>query len=206
MTSPAEQRLTEQEYLALERAAPVRSEFYAGRMFAMAGGNRSHNLIVGNVITALNGQLADRPCQVYPSDMRVKIAATGLYTYPDVIVVCGDEEFEDRREDTLLNPTLVVEVLSNSTAAYDRGEKASQYRQLASLREYILIAQDDAWVERQVRQSEGGVWLLDETRGLDRRVSLAAIDCELALAAVYRKVRLPGPGRGVARRGRGGRA
>src|SRR5205085_2696424 len=109
MASAVQQLLTEQEYLALERAASTKSEFLAGQMFAMAGGKRSHNLIASNVIIALGTQLTDRHCQVYPSDMRVKIAATGLYTYPDISVVCGEEQFEDNEQDVLLNPTLIVE-------------------------------------------------------------------------------------------------
>ena len=194
MASAAQQLLTEQEYLALERAASTKSEFLAGRMFAMAGGKRSHNLIAINVSTALNTQLDDRPCQVYPSDMRVKISATGLYTYPDVSVVCGEEVFEDEEEDTLLNPTLIVEVLSKSTEAYDRGDKFAQYRLLESLREYVLIAQDQVRVERYSRPAGESEWRLAEARDLAESMVLASIGCELPLSAVYRKVKLPGPG------------
>src|SRR5436190_17466052 len=142
MSAPAERLLTEDEYLKQERAASCKSEFYAGRMFAMAGGRRAHNLIASNVITSLNTQLAERPCEVYPSDMRVKVSETGLYTYPDVVVVCGEEQFQDEQEDTLLNPTLLVEVLSESTEAYDRGDKAAHYRSLESLQQYVLISQN----------------------------------------------------------------
>jgi Uma2 family endonuclease len=194
MSAPAERLLTEEEYLALERAAPYKSEFYAGQMFAMAGARRSHNLIITNVVRELSTQLLDSPCQVYPSDMRVKIDASGLYTYPDVTVTCGEEQFEDEDEDTLLNPTLIVEVLSESTEAYDRGEKFAHYRQLESLQEYVLISQDRARVERYARQGEGAEWLLTEARGLQGTMRLASIDCDLCLADVYQKVRLPAAG------------
>jgi Uma2 family endonuclease len=194
MASAAREILSEQEYLALERAAATRSEFFSGQMFAMAGGKRSHNLIASNVIASLNTQLTDRPCQVYPSDMRVKVAATGLYTYPDVSVVCGEERFEDDEEDTLLNPTLIVEVLSKSTEAYDRGDKFAQYRLLESLREYVLISQDQARVERYSRPEGETEWRLAEARDLQESVALNSIGCELPLAAVYHKVKLPAPG------------
>jgi Uma2 family endonuclease len=140
MSLQAKQRLTPEEYLARERQVDTKSEFYDGELFAKAGASRSHNLIVGNVTGELRAQLRGRPCEVYPADMRVKVSETGLYAYPDVVVVCGEPRFEDEHLDTLLNPTVIVDVLSPSTEAYDRGEKFAQYRKLASLREYVLIA------------------------------------------------------------------
>ena len=139
MSTAPKTYLTQADYLHRERAAEGKSEFYRGEMFAMAGASREHNLIVGNLVTSLNLQLRDRDCQVYPSDMRVKVSPTGLYTYPDVSVACENPEFEDAQGDTLLNPRVLVEVLSDSTEAYDRGPKFEQYRQLASLRDYLLI-------------------------------------------------------------------
>ena len=151
MSSQAKQQYTPEEYLALERQAQYKSEYYAGEIFAMAGASRWHNLIVANVIGELSLQLKGRPCTTYPSDMRVKISPTGLYAYPDVTVVCGDAQVEDTQQDTLLNPTLIVEVLSESTEAYDRGSKFAHYRKLASLLEYVLIAQTKSHVEHYVR-------------------------------------------------------
>src|SRR5947209_1452139 len=122
MASPAGQRLAPAEYLAIERAAEYKSEFFAGELFAMAGASPAHVLITSNVNRELGTQLRNCPCRVYSSDLRVKVSATGLYTYPDVAVVCGEQQFDDEHRDSLLNPTLVVEVLSPSTEAYDRGE------------------------------------------------------------------------------------
>jgi len=122
-----------EEYLRLERQAEYKSEYLNGEIFAMSGASREHNLIAGNIVAELNQQLRAKPCEVYPSDMRLKVTATGLYTYPDVMVVCGEPKFEDKYVDTLLNPTLIVEVLSQSTERYDRIAKTSYYRTLDSL-------------------------------------------------------------------------
>ena len=198
MSSQAQLRYTATEYLAMERVAQVRSEFLDGEIFAMAGASRRHNLICLNVGAELRAQLRERPCEVYASEMRVKISATGLYTYPDGVVVCGEPSFEDAEVDTLLNPTLLVEVLSKSTEDYDRGSKFEHYRTLESLREYVLVAQDKAQVVHYVRQADD-TWLLSEVSGLEGRVALPSIDAELIMAEVYAKVNLdrvrnrPGP-------------
>ena len=191
MASLAVQRLTPAEYLAIERAAESKSEFFAGEMFAMAGASPPHVLITSNVTRELGNQLKGRPCRVYPSDLRVKVSETGLYTYPDVVVVCGEQQFDDKQHDTLLNPTLIVEVLSITTEAYDRGEKSAHFRRLESLREYVLIAQDRVRVERYTRRDESGEWLLTESSDPNGVVALPAIGCELALAEIYDKVDLP---------------
>src|SRR5579872_2476540 len=128
MSTPPKSHLTPEQYLEIERKADFRSEYYHGEMFAMAGAQREHILITGNAVTALHQQLRNRPCEAYSTEMRVKVASTGLYTYPDVVVVCGKPEFLDSEVDTLLNPTLIVEVLSKSTEAYDRGLKFKLYR------------------------------------------------------------------------------
>ncbi len=130
---------TPAEYLAWERAAPDKHEFLGGEIFAMAGASFAHNKIVGNIVGELRDALRDRPCDVTPSDLRVKIPAVGLYTYPDAVVVCGEPQFEDDKLDTLLNPTVIVEVLSDSTEAYDRGKKFRYYRTIPSLRDYVLV-------------------------------------------------------------------
>ncbi|NJL27775.1 MAG: Uma2 family endonuclease [Thermoanaerobaculia bacterium] len=183
-------RLTPAEYLAQERAAEHRSESLAGEVFAMAGTSRWHNLISVNVAARLHAQLSGRPCEVYSADMRVKVAPTGLYAYPDVVLACSDPTFEDSSADTLLNPTIIFEILSPSTEAFDRGEKFSHYRRLGSLTDYLLISQDRPRVERYHRQ-EGGFWLFSEIEGLDARLVIESIGVELPLHEIYERVELP---------------
>ena len=177
---------TPEEYLARERKALDKSEYRDGRIYAMPGASREHNLIAVNVTGEFYIQLRTRSCEVYPSDMRVKVSAAGLYTYPDVIVVCDEPRFDDTHFDTLLNPTVLIEVLSPSTAAYDRGEKFASYQKLDSLCEYVLISQDRVRVEHYLRQ--GQTWDLTEFRSLDDVFSLVSIRCELSLQAIYAKV------------------
>ena len=184
-------RFTPEEYLALERKAECKSEYFNGEIFAMSGATPQHVLIVTNVVSELRGQLKSRPCTVYSTDLRLKVSATGLYTYPDVIVVCGEPQFNDDHKDTLLNPTLIVEVLSESTKDYDRGGKFEQYRMLESFIEYVLIAQDKHHVEHFVRQPDNR-WLLSETNRLEDTLELTSIGCNLALTEVYDKVELLG--------------
>jgi Uma2 family endonuclease len=181
--------VTPEEYLRLERQAEYKSEYVNGEIFAMSGASRKHNLVAGNIVAELNRQLRGKPCEVYPSDMRVKVTATGLYTYPDVVVVCGEPKFEDEYVDTLLNPTLLVEVLSQSTERYDRIAKSSYYRTLDSLAEHLLVAQDEVRLEQYVKQANGQ-WLLFECSSLDKVVELPSIGCSLALRDVYDKVSL----------------
>jgi Uma2 family endonuclease len=187
MSTQPKTRYTPQEYLAFERKSEYRSEYFDGEVFAMGGASRWHNLVAMNIAAELRAQLRSRPCEVYPSDMRVKVAPTGLYTYPDVTVVCGEPSFEDEQHDTLLNPTVLIEVLAKSTENYDRGKKFEHYRQVNSLIEYVLVAQQEPHVEHYARQEDEG-WLLTEVKGLDATLILPAIDCELQLAEVYHKV------------------
>ena len=184
-------RFTPEEYLALERKAERKSEYFNGEIFAMSGACPQHVLIVTNVVAELRGQLKTRPCTVYSTDLRLKVSAAGLYTYPDVIVVCGEPRFDDDHKDTLLNPTLIVEVLSESTKDYDRGGKFEQYRKIESFVEYVLIAQDKRHVEHFVRQA-GNRWLLSETNRLEDTLELTSIACNLMLTEVYDKVELLG--------------
>jgi Uma2 family endonuclease len=181
---PKRSFLTPEEYLAIERKAEFKSEYFNGEMFAMAGANRPHNRIVSNVISALNPPLLQRDCNIYPSDMRVKIEKIGKYTYPDVVVTCGKEILEDSHIDTLLNPILIIEILSTSTEAYDRGEKFQHYQFIPSLAEYILITQNKIRVEQYVRQTDR-TWLYSEYQNLDDVIKLESIGCELALKDVY---------------------
>ena len=185
-TAAAQALFTSEEYLARERKALNKSEYRDGRIYAMPGASRAHNLITVHVTGELYMQLRTRSCEVYPSDMRVKVSAGGLYTYPDVIVVCDEPRFEDGHFDTLLNPTVLIEVLSPSTAAYDRGEKFRRYQFLDSLCEYILISQDRVQVEHYLRQEDG--WELTEFRSLSDVFQLVSIGCELSLQAIYAKV------------------
>jgi Uma2 family endonuclease len=179
--------LTPEQYLAVERDADYRSEYFAGEMFAMAGASEQHNLITVNVASELRSQLKGRPCKSYANDMRVRVAPTGLFTYPDVVVVCGEARFDDERKDTLTNPTVLIEVLSKSTEAYDRGEKFAHYRKLDSLQEYLLVSQEREHIEHFVRQMSGQ-WLLSEASGTDGAIDLDSIGCRLALSEVYDKV------------------
>lgn len=187
MRAAAEMTCPPAEYLALERRSAEKHEYLAGEVFAMTGASRAHNLIVTNLVRELGQQLKRRPCQVFASDMRVKVSASGLYTYPDVVVVCGEARFEDEQVDTLLNPTLIVEVLSDSTEAYDRGEKFEHYRKLPSLAEYLLVAQDRPHLDQFVRQADAQ-WLLAEWHGRDATVRVPSVDAVLALDEVYDKL------------------
>jgi Uma2 family endonuclease len=145
--------LTPEQYLAIERAAEYKSEYYDGKMFAMSGARESHNLVVSNVVAELRQQFRQRSCRVYPSDMRVRVSATGLYTYPDVVAVCSEPRFLDDQRDTLLNLALLIEVLSPSTEAYDRGRKFDHYKTIQSLREYLLISTDRVHVDLYTRRT-----------------------------------------------------
>jgi len=180
-------RLSEEEYLAFERRSEGRHEFLHGEIFAMTGASLRHNRLATNLAVSLGLQLRGRPCELYIADMRVRVAATGLYTYPDLVVVCGEPRFADAELDTLLTPTLIVEILSPTTEATDRGRKFAHYRRLESLAEVLLIAQDRVAVEHYSRLPEGG-WHLREATGLDDRVILPAIGCELPLSEVYERV------------------
>ena len=181
--------LTPEEYLAIERRAETKSEYFGGEIFLLAGASERHNLIVANLVGEFRSQLKKRSCKVYPSDMRVKIQATGLHTYPDVVVVCGEPKFEDDHKDTLLNPTLIVEVLSDSTEAYDRGKKFDHFRTVDSLSDYLLVAQDHPKVEYYTRQPNGK-WLLSVFNNLQEVIELAEVACELPLNEIYDKVEL----------------
>ncbi|MEZ6035604.1 MAG: Uma2 family endonuclease [Planctomycetaceae bacterium] len=192
MSTVPKYSLSPAQYLAQERRAEFKSQYFRGEVFAMAGASREHNLIVGNLVREIGNALKDRPCEVYPSDMRVKVAATGLYTYPDATVVCGDPVFEDDHFDTLINPTVVFEVLSESTESWDRGGKFRQYRDIPALQEYAMVTQDRPGVERYIRQQDGG-WLLQETQSIEASVRFESIDVTVPLSEIYRNVRFEDP-------------
>ncbi len=180
--------VTPEEYLALERAAERKSEYRDGEIVGMTGATRRHSLIAVNVSSDLNRQLEDRPCEVHVNDLRVLIAASRLYTYPDVIVVCGEPALADRYRDILTNPTVLIEVLSPSTEAYDRGAKFEHYRTLDSLREYLLVSQSRPHVDHFLRQ-DNGRWVLSAATDVAATIVLPSIQCQLALARIYKKVR-----------------
>lgn len=187
--------LTPEQYLEIERKAEFKSEYYQGEMFpmggafGMAGAKEAHNLLVANAIAALHQLFRSRPCRVYPSDMRVQVKATGLYTYPDVVVVCGERQFADDQRDTLLNPNLLVEVLSPSTEAYDRGRKFEIYRSIESLGEYLLVCSDRVQVDLYTRQPDGR-WLLTSASGVEASLDLESVGCRIGLGNLYEKVDL----------------
>jgi Uma2 family endonuclease len=187
MSSQIKPFISSAEYLVLEREAEDKSEYLNGEIFAMTGASRNHNLIAGNIFAGLKQQLSGRACEIYVSDMRLKVTATGLYTYPDVVVVCGEPKFEDSHVDTLLNPTVLVEVLSSSTERYDRIAKSSYYRTMDSLSEHLLVAQNRHRVEHYVRQPDDQ-WMLFDYRSLDDVVKLPSLDCSLGLQEVYDKI------------------
>ncbi len=180
--------LTPEEYLVLERKTTLKSEYLSGEIVAMSGASHPHNLITMNIANGLYNQLADRGCQVFASDMRVGINAGDSYFYPDVSVVCDNPRFEDNEFDTLINPTVVVEVLSQSTETNDKGEKFTRYKQLESLQEYILISQDQIRVEHYFRQ--GSIWKSDELTSLEDILLLTSVDAELPMQQVYRFVKI----------------
>jgi Uma2 family endonuclease len=187
MASHPKAYLPADAYLALERRAETKSEWIDGETVAMVGASREHNLIVANLVRELTQQLKGRPCELYPTDMRVKVPSSRLYTYPDVVIVCGEPQFEDDHVDTLLNPTLLVEVLSESTESYDRGKKFGYYRTLPSLTEYLLVAQDEIRVEQYVRQPDEK-WLLSDFHTLEDTIKLSAVPATLSLRELYDRV------------------
>jgi Uma2 family endonuclease len=183
--------MTAQEYLELERLAPTKSEFHDGSMFAMAGASKQHVRITTNLTVHLGGQLSGGPCEPFVADMRVAVERTGLYTYPEIAVVCGEAQFLDDQNDTLLNSTVLFEVLSRSTESYDRGRKFAHYRQIESLQAYVLVAQDEPLVECFIRQGE--IWALTDFRGLDATLRVEPIGVAIPLRDIYARVEFPPP-------------
>ena len=189
MTAQKKSAYSAQEYLTYERTGNARHEYIAGTIYAMAGGSERHNLISGNLYASLHAQLRRRQCTVYPSDMRVLIPNVPRYTYPDISVVCGPALFEDGKRDTLINPTIIVEVLSPSTEKYDRGEKFKHYWSLPSVREYILLDQETYRLERFARHpDEPKIISFEVYTDPQDEIYLAAIDCTVLLTDIYEKV------------------
>jgi Uma2 family endonuclease len=193
MSAQPESFLTAQDYLVWERQQETRHEYLEGQVFAMTGASRAHNVLCMNLSASLHQQLRGKPCEIYANDMRVKVSETGMYTYPDLVAACGEPRFEDQAVDTLLNPVLIIEVLSDSTERYDRGAKFTHYRSVVSLREYLLVSQHESRVEHYVRQP-GNHWLLTEYQEMQDRIDLNSLDSYLSLAEVYERIfTLPKP-------------
>lgn len=187
MSAIPKTKLTPEEYLEFERKSGIKHEYFGGEIFAMSGAKRNQNVIAWNIGGELRQKLKVKNCEAYPADMRVFVPETGLYTYPDLVVVCGEPKFQDDIFDTLLNPILLIEVLSDSTESYDRGKKFQHYRSIESLREYVLVSQDEARIEKYVKQGDG-FWVLSEAAGLEAEIKFNSIDSVIALNEVYDKV------------------
>ncbi len=186
VTAEPARAMSPEEYLAFERQAWTKHEYHDGHVYALSGASMRHNRIVVNLVLSIGNQLRGGPCEVFASDMRMH-ATAGLYAYPDVTIVCGKPELEDEHLDTLLNPTVLIEVLSPSTERYDRGRKAGYYRTLESLREYLFVSQDQPRIERYARTGEV-TWVLTEAVGRDARITLDSVGCTLELSEVYEGV------------------
>ena len=176
--------ISQAEYLQTERLAPSKSEYLAGRVIAMAGASQRHNTVTLNIASELRQLLRGRDCRAFAIDMRVKVAEAQAYFYPDVVIVCGQPQFEDEQEDTLLNPTVVIEVLSPSTEAFDRGEKFATYQRIPTLREYLLVAQDRTYVEQFIRQPNGQ-WSCRVYDQPEQSVALLGGTVSLPLQGIY---------------------
>ena len=184
---PQDNYYSVEDYLAMERASEIRNQYVDGEIFAMTGASLKHNVIVANALASLHTQLRKGSCTVYPSDMRVKVVKTGLYTYPDISVVCGKPQLEDDHVDTLLNPIALIEVLSPSTEKFDRGETFQNYRKMDSLQDFLLIAQHEPRIEHFSR-TEAKKWDFTDASELDSSIKIPSIECTLLLSDVYEKI------------------
>lgn len=187
MSAIPKTKLTAKDYLEFERNSEEKHEYFNGEIFPMSGAKRNHNKISTNLSGLVWQHLKGKNCESYSNDMRVFVPKTALYTYPDLVVVCGEPQFQDNVFDTLLNPVLLIEVLSDSTESYDRGKKFQHYRSIESLQEYILVSQDEARIEKYVKHGDG-FWLLSEAVGIDSEIKFSSIKCLIKLIEVYDKV------------------
>ena len=190
MSALPKSKLTALQYLAIEREAEFKSEFFAGEMFAMAGASTPHNFIASNLVGELFARLKGGPCKTLFSDQRVKVDRTGLYTYPDILILCGAPHMDPDDPHTLLNPTAIIEVLSPSTEKYDRGGKFRNYTQIPSLKEYVLVAQDEPLCDRYIRQADGS-WAWISFVGLAETLVFTSVSAEIPLGDIYAGVMFP---------------
>lgn len=182
-------KMTREEYLYFEKTSEIKHEYFDGEIFAMTGASLNHNRISRNIAGELINVLKGSSCENFTGDMRVKVEAIEKYTYPDIAIVCGEIELEDKKGlDTLLNPIVIIEILSDSTEAYDRGDKFYHYRLIPSLREYILVSQKKCQVEKYVRDDDNGVWLYSSCEGMEHTTIIESIKCKLPLAEIYYRV------------------
>jgi Uma2 family endonuclease len=187
MTALASTQYSFEDYLAIERELDTRNEYIGGQVYAMTGAKENHNLIVVNLAAELRARFKQRPCRVFANDMKVRINLADASTYPDVLALCGEREFHDQRKDIICNPSLIVEVLSPSTEAHDRGDKFALYRRLPSLQDYLLISQERMAAELYTRQADGR-WLMSEFNQEQQVIRLDSVDCEVPMAEIYDKV------------------
>ena len=182
--------ISPEQYLEIERHSEIRHEFLEGLVYAMAGETPDHSTICFNLATITGSQIKNKPCRGFSPNMKVRAGASGLFAYPDLMIVCGEAKFHDEHGDVLLNPTVVVEVLSPSTEKYDRGEKFRRYRtEIESLQDYLMVSQDTARIEHHHRQPSGD-WIASDVSGLDRELVLASVECRIPLADVYRNTKV----------------
>jgi Uma2 family endonuclease len=179
--------LTPEQYLEIERAAETRSEYIGGQMYAISGGTLNHARIAANALSRLNEQLRGEPCEAVGSDLRLYSEQFGFYTYPDIVITCGQVKLQDRHNDTIMDATAIVEILSPSTKNYDRGEKFRFYRALPSFSEYVVLSQDAIRAEHHVRQPDGS-WLFREFNSPESELELNSIGCRLNLGSLYERV------------------
>jgi len=183
--------ITSEEYLALERESEIKSEYFDGEIFAMAGASREHNKISTNIVRVLGNQLLEKPCSIFASDMKVKMKEIKKFTYPDIVVVCGNEEYDDEYSDILINPIVIIEILSDSTEAYDRGDKFSHYQYISTFSEYILVSQYFRKVEKFLRQKDD-TWIYSKYEKPEDIFNIESIKCDLPVHDVYREVNFSG--------------
>lgn len=185
MTAQPQKYYSEQEYLEIERDADYKSEYYNGEIFAMAGAGHNHNRIVENLTGECYIAFKGKSCRTYSSDQRIHIPETGLYTYPDLLIVCDKNQYIDDKKDTILNPTVIIEVLSESTEAYDRGQKFHFYRSITSLQEYVLI-NSRSFAAEVFRKNEEGLWVLaSEAYNLNNTLEIASVGLKLSMTDIY---------------------
>lgn len=188
MSTNAARKYTLEEYIAIEEASEIKHEFRNGEIVAMAGASPNHAFILADLVFLIRSQLKSGGCRIASADMRVRMTPTGRYSYPDLVVVCGTPVFDDTKPQALLNPTIIIEVLSESTATYDRGDKFHDYRTLPSLTDYVLVAQDRASVEHYQRQGESDLWLYQAVEGLEATLLIGGLNLSLPLVDVYAQV------------------
>lgn len=189
MSTQKIKKLTPEEYLDIERNAEFKSEYYNGEMFALAGASYVHNKISSNIHVSLANQLKGKECQVFQSDLKTKEQVSGLFTYPDIVLICGEPEFYDEEKDVVVNPTVIMEILSKSTETYDRGFKFELYRRIKSLKDYLMVSQDKISIEYYSRNTDNS-WTLKEFSNINQSIELKSIDCILDLKDVYLKIDL----------------